>query len=229
MHLQRVANRGLIHNHVWMVQPSPELNKNDKILECWNLILRCQEEVSHISPPDFLTRLSALCPPQRPTLPGHRWETSHPAAAVQLVMTGQRRVSRCFPAGVPVQLWLRPGDRWPTWPPPDICNIPRPRGTSATFFFSSARLGQPLAPRPWSPSSPLLSVLLPPQLTPYARSCSPLKAANSPRLLFSAAAAAAVVHVSSVCFPLNSVALSLISHTAVKVEMLALEASNKQA
>lgn len=170
-------------------------------------------------------------------LSGHRWERGHgePADAVQLVMTGQRRVSRRFAAGVPVRLWPRPGDRWPTWPPPDICIILRPRSASAgppfiyLFNFFSARLSQPLTPTPWSPSSPPLSVPPPPLLTPYARRRSPLTAANSPWLLISSPAALSRRSLLLGQFSLNFVAVFLISYTAVKVEMLALKASNKEA
>lgn len=98
-------------------------------------------------------------------------------------------------------------------------------------FFFSARLSQPLTPTPWSPSSPPLSVPPPPLLTPYARRRSPLTAANSPGLLISSPAAAALSRRSLLLgqFSLNFVAVFLISYTAIKVEMLALKASNKQA
>lgn len=103
----------------------------------------------------------------------------------------------------------------------------------ATFYlfisFFSARLSQPLTPTPWSPSSPPLSVPPPPLLTPYARLRFPLTAANSPGLLTSSPAALSRRSLLLGQFSSNFVAVFLISYTAVKVEMLALKASNKEA
>lgn len=93
----------------------------------------------------------------------------------------------------------------------------------------SARLSQPLTPTPWSPSSPPLSVPPPPLLTPYARRRSALTAANSPGSLVSSPAALSRRSLLLGQFSLNFAAVFLISYTAVKVEMLALKASNKEA